>query len=181
VSRLPPKVLSQTKLPYHNNFNIPLSQIKLNPTNFPDNEDISVTYGDINMGVPVGHNNFVNKEMQKILDSLRSDFTAIDMLDEDPQLQFTFLNYIMGHKITHLLRGLSPRHSSMLTTEFSSMQRQCLAKISGVTTISDTSFDLARIPTGAGLVNADDLREPAYTSSFVSAFNEAALPVPNLT
>ena len=86
----------------------------------------------------------------------------------------------MSHKITHLLRGLTPSNGRKVAMYFDVRQRTSLCKLLNVEEVSNTSYEIAIHGPAGGIVKAVDLVESAFAASFLAAKNEIQTFIPQI-
>ena len=136
-------------------------------------------FGDMVMGIPVGHPTYVDHQLSSIMEHFTEE---LDRLLEipDPQLLYIFMRYVVPHKLTHLLRGLLPSQSRPLVERLEQWQRKAICHIANLPAINDNQFFLARLKQGASLGFYQDIIEPAYVSSFIAALPELQRHFPSI-
>ena len=90
---------------------------------------------------------------------------ASTRLEGDPHHLWYLLRHILGSKFTYLFRGIAPEFAQQLVDCLTTLQRETCKILAQCETISDLSFDLARISEGAGLGFAEDISECAFAAS----------------
>eukprot|EP01036_Dinobryon_divergens_P061859 gene61859-biopygen30604 len=101
-------------------------------------------------------------EVAKIAAEWRLAFTR---LKGEPHYLWYLLRNILGSKFTYLFRGIAPEYAQPLADCLTLLQRETCEILAQCETISDLSFDIARIQEGAGLGFADDIPECAFAAS----------------
>ena len=155
---------------FHTKFGIPLERILLHPSNIADPAARSAArgnYGDVILGIPASPfpefiDAFVQGEITRISTEWR---LASSRLKDEPHHLWYLLRHILGSKFTYLFRGIAPEFSQPLADCLTGLHRETCEILAQSETISDLSFDLARIPEGAGLGFADDIPECAFAAS----------------
>eukprot|EP01035_Chromulina_nebulosa_P069318 gene69318-biopygen18419 len=141
---------------FHTKFGIPLERILLHPSNIADPAARSAArgnYGDVILGIPASPfpefiDAFVQGEITRISTEWR---LASSRLKDEPHHLWYLLRHILGSKFTYLFRGIAPEFSQPLADCLTGLHRETCEILAQSETISDLSFDLARIPEGAGL------------------------------
>ena len=104
--------------------------------------------------------------MQGEVDRIAAEWRlASTRLKGDPHHLWYLLRHILGSKFTYLFRGIAPEFVQPLVDCLTTLQRETCEILAQCETISDLSFDLARIQEGAGLGFADDIPECAFAAS----------------
>lgn len=158
----------------HEKFDIPVAKIFIHPDNISDlsaSVAAKSLYGDVVLGIPISpFPEFVHHQVAILTDELEAEVkTLAERLADEPQLLFYFLKHLLPHRITHFCRGLSPTFSAPLIARFTQLQRTVLCQVLDVDSIDDSSFALARIREGTGLVWAEDVPDCAYVASMVAS------------
>jgi hypothetical protein len=151
-------------------FGIPMARILIHPDNITDpvlKAAARITYGDVILGIPASPfpefiEAFVQVEVGRIAAEWR---LASSRLKGDPHHLWYLLRHILGSKFTYLFRGIAPEFAQPLVDCLTTLQRETCEILAQCETISDLSFDLARIQEGAGLGFADDIPECAFAAS----------------
>jgi hypothetical protein len=132
---------------FHLKFGIPIARILIHPDNIADPASKAaarITYGDVILSIPASPfpeyiEAFVRGEVGRIAAEWR---LASVRLTGEPHHLWYLLRYILRTKFTYLLRGIAPEFAQPLTE----LQRKTCEILAQSETISDLSFDLARIP-----------------------------------
>ena len=159
-------------------FHIPLDNIVSHPL---DCEQSAHLFGDIVMGIPIGSEQFLEKEIERIKAKISNDFELVAQF-ENTQIQNVFIRYVLKNKLTHLLRGLEPANSQVICRHFNNCLRKLLAVMCGVDQLDDISWHLARVPIeygGAGYGFCEALIAPAHVAAIIAAIPELVQILPD--
>ena len=127
-------------------------------------------YGDIILGIPASPfpefiSAFVHAEISQISSEWR---VASDRLKDEPHYLSYLLRHILGSKFTYLFRGIAPELLQPLADCLTQLHRETCDILDQSETISNLSFDLARIKEGVGLGFADDIPDCAFAASKIA-------------
>jgi hypothetical protein len=160
--------------------------IRTNPdTLHPDGTkhgDIHGLYGHIVNGVPVGTEEFVERELQEELKRIESIFNDYKNLD-DSQIRLHLMRSVVDKKIVHLLRQLDPKHGANLAYKYNILQQQSLTQMLRLHEITELEMQWARLDTvdgGLGLLDANGLVDAAYVASFITCLPSVIAAYPGI-
>jgi hypothetical protein len=132
-------------------------------------------YGHITLGVPVGADEYMRKQVAVILQDLSDAFVELHWLcKHNPQLTYLFLRSCVPASLLHYLRGIPPEFSLTIAEAFDQHQRTLLADILQIPlhALSEITYFTATLPFAAGGGGLTCLRrivDPAYVASYIAA------------
>ena len=141
-------------------------------------------YGNIVMGIPVGSQQYMKRQLEEVMNKISSELDAIIKM-ENGQWTNLFLRTILDCKVVHLLRGLRPLHSKYVAMQYTEIQKKAIASIAQVNLkdITDLHLDQARTPffnSGLSLTHADNTRTPAFIASITASLPSIRATVPTV-
>ena len=123
------------------------------------------------LGSPVGYDNFVKDQLQKIVDKVKVTTEALVQL-ENPQVEYVLLSSCLAlRKFMFFLRTTDTTTMTDLLGQFDSITREALSRIIACP-LTDLQWQQAKLPRsmgGVGLQAAVDLSPVAYATSYLSA------------
>jgi hypothetical protein len=122
------------------------------------------------LGIPASpFPEFINAFVQEKITRISTEWRlASNRLKDEPHFLWYLLKHILGSKFTYLFRGIAPEFSQPLADCLTQLHRETCEILAQSETISDLSFDLARIKEGAGLGFADDIPDCAFAASKIA-------------
>jgi hypothetical protein len=167
----------------HTKYKIPRNRIRIHPDNIVDpvsKAEGRLHYGDIILGIPASPfpefvTAFVLEEISRISAEWR---LASERLKDEPHFLWYLLKHILRSKFTYLFRGIAPEFSQPLADCLTLLHRETCELLAESESISDLSFDLARIKEGAGLGFADDIPDCAFAASKIACLRSIEVANP---
>jgi len=105
---------------------IPIDNIQIHPDNLHSS---NTSYGCIVLGIPVGNDPFVLQYLSNFFsNSLLPELHRLRKVTQFHSL-WTYLSYVVNHKITHFLRAIPPSLTSALVQAFSTLQLQYFDRV----------------------------------------------------
>ena len=142
------------------------------------------SYGRRCCGIPLGHDAYIVKELNHILDEVDMEVDCLlSSLKSDPHLAFYLYKQVVEYKVNYLLRAYPPESvaSKLICSRYTRTQNKAISNLLAIENHMEDDclhFAIARSSSGFKLLQMHDTAAPAFVASIVASIDaiEFALP-----